>query len=73
MTLTNLERNSRMKAKRGLQRRIAIKLGVGEAYISKVVNGRMDGSPRVRLAIARHLNMAVADVFPPINTQHAGA
>lgn len=66
MPLTNQERNTRMKAKRGLQRRIAVKLGVGDAYISKVVNGRMDGSPRVRREIARHLNMAIADVFPPI-------
>ena len=65
MPLTVEERKSRFKAKRGLQRRIARKLAVSEAHISKVVHGRIDGSPRVRLAIARHLNMKVSDVFPP--------
>jgi transcriptional regulator with XRE-family HTH domain len=64
MPLTADERKARMKATRGLQRKVARQLGVSEQHISLVVAGERDGSDRVQLAVAKALRLPVDEVFP---------
>lgn len=64
MPLTPQERKAKVKARKGLQRRIARQLGVSEVHISLVVAGEREGSDRVKRAISRALRLPVDEVFP---------
>jgi DNA-binding transcriptional regulator YdaS (Cro superfamily) len=64
MALTDIERKAKVNGRRGLQARVARRLGVEPSSVSEVVSGRST-SRRIRAAIARELRMPIKDVFPP--------
>lgn len=64
MPLTAAERKAMVRAKKGLQARVARKLGISEAHVSLVVSGEREASDRVKKEIARRLKLPVEEVFP---------
>lgn len=68
MALTNEQRKAMVRGKKGLQARIARKLGISETHVGLVVSGEREGSDRVKKEIARRLKLSVEEVFPT----HAG-
>lgn len=75
MPLSAEDRKAKVKARKGLQRSIARRLGLSETHISLVVAGEREGSDRVKREIARRLRLPVEEVFPdsPSNTAVAVA
>jgi transcriptional regulator with XRE-family HTH domain len=63
MPITSEERKARVKAKKGLQRRIARKLGLSETHVSLVASGEREGSDRLKREIARGIGLSVAEAF----------
>lgn len=64
MPLTTEQRKAMVRSRKGLQRRVAKKLGLSEPHISLVVSGDREGSERVKKEIARGLKLPVDEVFP---------
>lgn len=71
MALTVSERKAMLRRRRGLQVRVATKLGVDPGDVSRVVN-ELDAlrvSPatarRIRAEIAKRIGLPVREAFPP--------
>lgn len=65
MALTANERKARVRAKRGLQARVAKRLNLHPSHVGRVVDGKAQ-SRRVEVAIARGLGLPVKQVFPQL-------
>lgn len=73
MPLSNEERKAMVLARKGLQARIARKLGMSENHVGLVISGEREGSERVKREIARRLRLSVHEVFPsPVPTPDPG-
>lgn len=65
MPLSVEDRKAKIKSRRGLQKRIADKLGVSEGHLSLVISGKRPASDREKREIARRLRLPIDEVFPP--------
>ena len=65
MPLSIADRKAKLKARRGLQKSIAKKLGVSEGHLSLVISGKRDPTEREKREIARRLKLPPDEVFPP--------
>lgn len=65
MPLSDADRKAKIKSRRGLQKRIADKLGVSQGHLSLVISGKRPPTDREKKEIARRLRLPVDEVFPP--------
>lgn len=65
MPLSVEDRKAKLKARRGLQKRIAQKLGVSQGHLSLVISGKRPPTDREKREIARRLKLPIEEVFPP--------